>query len=155
MKNQFITKITVLVLTLVFGFQTAKSQSNKVPEKVKTLITHLAKEANQPEAHSADDFYLVVMIGKTQYIAELATGKIVNQKKADYASGGFYGDYAEVNLYFMDKNQQLGGSQGAANLLKLTGNKWKVIARNETDYQCKEVKTVPKTVLKALKIECN
>ena len=32
---------------------------------------------------------------------------------------------------------------------------WKKIALNESDYQCADLKSVPKATLKALKVECN
>lgn len=155
MKFKFLTVIAGLIFMLTLAFQTAAAQTGKkIPAKESSLISYLVKEANEPDSGSADYVYLVAMIGKTEYIAELKSGKVVKQKKAEYDSGGFYGAYAEVNVNLMNKSQEIVG-QGAGQLLKLSAGKWKRIALNETDYQCSDVKTVPKAVLKALKVECN
>lgn len=148
MKTKILTIIAGLIFTLAV-FQAAKAQT----AKESSLIAHLVKEANQPDYHSASNVYLMVAIGKTEYIAELKSGKVVSQKKVENPSGGFSGAYAEVLVNLMNKNKEETG-QGAGQLLKLTGGKWKRIARNETDYQCADVKSVPKAVLKALKVEC-
>lgn len=147
------TKILFIIAGLIFTvtlFQTAKAQTAKEA----SLIAHLFKEANEPDGHTAEDVYLTVTIGKTEYISELKSGKLVKQRKAEYSSGGFYGAYAEVRVNFMGKNQQTEDRQGGSQLLKLTGKNWKRIALNETDYQCADVKSVPKAVLKALDVEC-
>ena len=150
MNFKFLIIIAGLFFMLTLSFQTASAQT----KKEMSLISHLVKEANQPDYHSADDVYLLVRIGKTDYTAELKSGKIVGQKAAENASGGFSGAYAEVQVYLLNKQKDV-TSQGAGQILKLTGTKWKRIALNETDYQCADVKTVPKAILKALKIECN
>lgn len=153
MKLQTLAIIAAFVLTL--GFQTAKAQKAKaIPTQTASLVAHLVKEANQPDAHSAGDVYLSVTIGKIEYVAELASGKIVNQQSTESASGGFSGAYAEVGLRLLDKDKQ-DTSQGASQLLKLTGKTWKRVALAEGDYQCADLKTVPKATLKTLKIECN
>ena len=149
MKTKILTVIAGLIFTLTM-FQAAKAQT----AKENSLIAHLAKEANQPGSHSKGDVYLSVTIGKTAYIAELKSGKIVSQKKVENPSGGFSGAYAEVQINLMNKSKEE-TAQGAGQLLKLTGGKWKRVARNEPLYQCADVKSVPKTVLKALKVECN
>lgn len=149
MKFKFLAIIASLIFTLAL-FQTVNAQT----AKESSLIAYLVKEANQPDYHSADDKYLRVTIGNTDYIAELKSGKVVEQNRAANRSGGLSGAYAEVQINLMNKNKKE-TAQGAGQILKLTGGKWKRIARNETDYQCADVKSVPKAVLKALKIECN
>lgn len=149
MKTKTLTIIAGLIFTLIL-FQTANAQTAKEA----SLIKYLVKEANQPDYHSADDKYLRVTIGNTDYIAELTSGKVVEQNRAANRSGGFSGAYAEVQVNLLNANKEE-TAQGAGQLLKLTGGKWKRIALNETDYQCADVKSVPKTVLKALKVECN
>jgi DNA-directed RNA polymerase specialized sigma54-like protein len=146
-----LTIIAGLIFTLTV-FQTAEAQ--KLSAKETSLISHLVKEANQPGYHSADDKYLRVTIGKSSYIAELKSGKVIEQIRAANSSGGFSGTYAEVQVNLLNKNKQE-TAQGAGQILKLTGSKWKRIALNETDYQCADVKSVPKATLKALKVECN
>ncbi len=150
MKFQLSTIITGLIFMLTLSFQTADAQKNKET----SLISHLVKEANQPDSHSADDFYLLVTIGKTDYIAELKSGKVVSQNKSANPSGGFSGVYAEVSIYLLNKSKKE-TSQGAGQILKLTDTNWKRIALNETDYQCADVKSIPKATLRALKVECN
>lgn len=144
-----LTSIACLIFTLTL-FQTANAQS----AKENSLVAYLVKEANQPNYHSAGDKYLRVTIGKTDYVAELKSGKVVSQKKAENSSGGFSGAYAEVQIYLLNAKKEE-TSQGVGQILKLTGNKWKRIALNETDYQCADVKSIPKAILKALKVECN
>ena len=149
MKTKILTIIAGLILTLTL-FQAAQAQT----AKESSLIAYLVKEANQPDYHSAGDVYLTVTIGKTAYIAELKSGKVVSQKKAANPSGGLSGAYAEVQVNLMNKSKEE-TAQGAGQILKLTGSKWKRIALNESDYQCSDVKSVPKATLKALKVECN
>ena len=153
MKYFILTFIAGLVLTL--NIQIASAQSaKKISGKETSLIIHLVKEANLPEAHSTGDVYLLVTIGKTSYIAELKSGKVIDQKNAVNSSGGFSGAYVEVSVNLLDKNKQE-TSQGAGQILKLNGNSWKKIALSEGDYQCRDVKSISKSVLKALKVECN
>ena len=149
MKFNFFVVIAGLVFTLLL-FQTAQAQT----VKESSLIAHLVKEANQPDYHTADDVYLAVTIGKTKYIAELTSGKVVGQSKAKTASGGFSGVYVEVTVNLLNKSKEE-TAQGAGQILKLSGGKWKRIALNETDYKCSDVKSVPKAVLKALKVDRN
>ena len=151
MKTKILTIIAGLIFTLTL-FQAAEAQ--KLSAKESSLIAYLVKEANQPDNHSAGDKYLRVTIGNTDYFTELKSGKVVVQNRAGNPSGGFSGAYAEaqVNLLNAKKEET---SQGAGQILKLTGGKWKRIARNESDYQCSDVKSVPKATLKALKVECN
>ena len=149
MKFNFLAIIAGLVFTMTL-FQMANAQT----AKESSLIAHLVKEANQPDSHSAGDVYLSVTIGKTKYVAELKSGKVVSQSKAQYASGGFSGVFVEVSLNLLNKNKEE-TAQGAGQILKLSGGKWKRVALSEGDYQCADVKTVPKSVLKALKVECN
>ena len=149
MKTKILTIIAGLIFTLTL-FQTANAQT----AKEFSLINYLVKEANQPDHHSADDKYLRVTIGNTDYVAELKSGKVVVQNRAANPSGGFSGVYAEVSMNLLDKNKKE-TTQGAGQILKLTGNKWKRIALSEGDYQCGDVKLIPKATLKALKVECN
>ncbi len=149
--------IAFLLAGFVFApvFQTAEAQTTKkIPAKEASLIAHLVKEANAPDSHSAADVYLSITIGKTEYIAELESGKVVSQRNAEYASGGFSGAYAEISLKLLDKSKRE-TSQGASQILNLSGKSWQRIALSEGDYQCGDVKSVPKSVLKALKVECN
>lgn len=153
--SPFLTVIVSVGLTLTFACQRAKAEpETKVPAKEASLIAHLIKEASEPDSHGEEDFYLVVTIGKTEYTAELTSGRVVSQSKTENPSGGFAGAYAEVTLSFLhkDKHQSL---QTTGQILKLTGNKWKRVALSEGDYQCEAVKGIPKSILKALKIECN
>lgn len=150
MNFKFSTFIAGLFFMLTLSFQTASAQT----KKEMSLISHLVKEANQPDNHSADDVYFSVTIGNKSYVAELKSGKIISQSKAESPSGGFSGAYTEIQIYLLNKNKDV-TSQGASLILKLTGTKWKEIARNETDYQCADVKSIPKATLKALKVECN
>jgi hypothetical protein len=150
MKLKFLGMIAGLFMMLTLGFQTAEAQT----AKESSLIAHLVKEANAPDAHSAGDVYLLVTIGKTAYTAELKSGKVVGQNKAKNPSGGFSGAYAEVSVNLLDKSKQE-TAQGAGQVLKLSGGKWKRVALSEGDYQCADVKGIPKSVLKALKVECN
>lgn len=149
MKTKILTMIAGLIFTLTLS-QTADAQTAKET----SLIKYLVKEANQPDYRSADDKYLRVTIGNTDYIVELKSGKVVEQNRAANSSGGFSGAYAEVEVNLLNAEKEK-TAQGAGQLLKLTGGKWKRIALNETDYQCADVKSVPRTVLKALKVECN
>jgi hypothetical protein len=149
MKTKILTIIAGLIFTLTL-FQTANAQT----AKESSLIAYLVKEANQPDNHLAGDKYLRVTIGNTDYLAELKSGKVVVQNRAGNPSGGFSGAYAEVQINLLNAQKEE-TSQGAGQILKLTGGKWKRIARNESDYQCSDVKLIPKAVLKALKIECN
>lgn len=151
MKSTIFTIFAGLIFTFAL-FQTAEAQ--KISAKDASLINYLVKEASQPDYHSADDKFLRVTIGGSEYIAELKSGKVVSQTKAENSSGGYSGAYAEVQVYLLNQNKEV-TSQGAGQILKLTANKWKRIALNETDYQCADVKSVPKAVLKALKVECN
>lgn len=150
MNFKFLTIIAGLFFMLTLSFQTASAQT----KKESSLISHLVKEANQPDSHSAEDRFLMVRIGKAEFTAELESGKIVGQKRAENASGGFSGAYAEVEIYLLNKEKEI-TSQGAAQILKLTGTKWKRIALNESDYQCADLKSIPKATLKALNVECN
>lgn len=149
METRILTIIAGLIFTLTL-LQTANAQTAKET----SLIKYLIKEANQPDYHSANDKYLRVTIGNTDYIVELKSGRVIEQNRAANRSGGFSGAYAEVQVNLLNANKEE-TAQGAGQLLKLTGGKWKRIALNETDYQCADVKSVPKTVLKALKVECN
>ena len=149
MKSKNLIIIASLIFTLSL-FQAAKAQT----AKESSLIAHLVKEANQPDYHTADDKYLRVTIGNTDYVAELKSGKVVEQSRAANKSGGFSGAYAEVQINLLNAERKE-TAQGAGQILKLTGDKWRKIALNEGDYQCADVKSVPKAVLKALKVECN
>ena len=62
--------------------------------------------------------------------------------------------FVEVSLNLLNKNKEE-TAQGAGQILKLSGGKWKRVTLSEGDYQCADVKKIPKLVLKALKVECN
>ena len=150
MNFKFLTIIAGLFFMLTLSFQTASAQTKKEA----SLISYLVKEANQPDDRSAEYKYLRATIGNTDYLVELKSGKVVEANRAAYPSGGFSGAYAEVSVNILNKDKEE-MAQGAGEILKLTGAKWKRIALNETDYQCADVKSIPKATLKALKVECN
>lgn len=147
MKFLYIFAGLILTLTL---FQTAQAQT----KKESSLIALLVKEANQLDSHTKDDVYLSVTIGNTEYLAELKSGKIVVQNRAGNPSGGFSSAYVEVRLNLLNKNKEE-TAQGAGQILKISNGKWKRIALSEGDYQCADVKIIPKSILNALKVECN
>ncbi len=149
----FITAIFVLSMTLMLLTAEAKS-IEQVPAKEAALIAHLIREANHTGANSKRDAYLLVTIGKTAYTAALASGKVVSQMNTDAASGGFFGIYVEVSINLLDKNKNE-TAQGSGQILKFSGGKWKRVALSEGDYQCTDVRSIPKSTLKALKVECN
>ena len=149
MKTKILTIIAGLIFTLMLVQATQAQRARET-----SLIAYLVKEVNQPDHHSADDKYLRVTVGNTDYVAELKSGKVVKQNRAENPSGGFSGVYAEVSLNFLDKNKKE-TAQGAGQILKLTGAKWKRVALSEGDYQCRDVKSIPKATLNALKVECN
>jgi hypothetical protein len=142
------TLLSVLMLILVVHSSLAQTP------KESSLITHLVREVNQPDAHSVGDVYLLVKIGVTEYIAELESGKVVSNTKAEVAGGGFCGDYVEVSLNLLTENKQE-SSQGAGQVLKSVNGKWKRIALSEGDYTCEKLKGIPRSVIACLKIECN
>ena len=131
------------------GHHTTQAQTPKET----SLIAHLVKEASQPGAHSEGDVYLLVKVGKIEYVSELASGTVVSQRNADVVGGGICGDYAEVSLNLLDKNKQE-TSQGAGQVLKSSKGKWKMIALSEGDYSCDKLKGISKAVLACLKVEC-
>ncbi len=149
MKSKILAIIAGLIFTLTL-FQTAQAQTTKES----SLLAYLVKEANQPDYHSAGDKYLRVTIGNTDYVTELKSGKVVEQNRTGNKSGGFSGTYAEVQINLLDKNKQE-TAQGAGQILKFAGGKWKRIALSEGNYQCHDLKGIPKAVLKSLKVECN
>ena len=57
MKFNFLAIIAGLVFTMTL-FQTANAHT----AKEFSLITHLVKETNQPDYHTADDVYIAVTI---------------------------------------------------------------------------------------------
>lgn len=153
-------KKPLLLLMLLIAFlaltTNISAQTGKVPAREASLIDFLVKESKQSPEITKDLPFLGITVGKTGYIVESKSGAIVSRSEAadGSSSGGFYGAYAEVLVLLLDQNKKESGA-GAGQLLKLTGGKWKTIAVNETDYQCADVKSVPKAVLKALKVECN
>lgn len=154
MKFKFLAVIASFVFLLTMTFETAQSQSaKKIPTKEASLISHLAKEANQPDYHSKGDVYLFVKIGKTEYIAELKSGKVVSQRNAEFAGGGFCGDYAEVSINLLNKTKKE-TAQGAGQVLKFSGGKWKMIALSEGDYSCSSLRGISQSVMRCLKVEC-
>jgi hypothetical protein len=154
MKFKFLAIIASFVFLLTMTFETAQAQSaKKIPTKEASLISHLVKQANQPDSHSKGDVYFLVKIGKTEYIAELKSGKVVSQRNAEFAGGGICGDYAEVSTNLLDKSKKE-TAQGAGQVLKLSGGKWKMIALAETDYSCNSLRGISQSVMKCLKVEC-
>ncbi|GAB3955280.1 hypothetical protein GCM10028805_42400 [Spirosoma harenae] len=151
MKTTFCVCTISLFLALILGFRTT-GQGQTPNESL--LITHLVKEASQPGAHTDDDVYLLVKIGKVEYMAELKTTKVVSQRKAEVTGGGICGNYAEVSLNLLNGDKQE-TAQGAGQILKLGKGKWKMIALSEGDYACKKLKGIPQAVIACLKVECN
>ncbi|MVM33485.1 hypothetical protein GO755_25840 [Spirosoma sp. HMF4905] len=139
-----------LLFTLALVVHTAQAQT----PKESLLITHLVKGANQPGAHSEGDVFLMVKIGKIEYIAELESGKVVSQHNADVVGGGLCGNYAEVSVNLLNKAQQE-TAQGAGQVLKFSNGKWKMIALSEGDYACDKLKGISQAVITCLKVECN
>lgn len=155
MKFNFLSIIASFIFIPALCFQTAEAQTaKKIPAKENSLIAHLVKEANRTDSHSEGDKYLLVKIGKTEYIAELESGKIVSQRNAETAGGGICGDYAEVSLNLLNESKQE-TSQGAGQVLKSSKGKWKMIALSERDYSCAKLKGISASVMKCLKVECN
>ncbi|GAB4006825.1 hypothetical protein GCM10028808_09460 [Spirosoma migulaei] len=150
MKVYFFAIISTLLLTFTPSYHQAQAQTTKET----SLIAQLVKEANQTGAHSEGDVYLLVKIRETKYMAELKSGKVVDQRKADSSGGGICGDYAEVSINLLDKNKQE-TSQGAGQVLKWRNGKWIMIALSEGDYACEKLKGIPPSVLTCLKVECN
>lgn len=154
MKFNLLAVILSLIFILAVVQTTSAQKAGKISAKEFSLLAYLVKEANQRDAHAAGDVYLSVTIGNTRYVTELKSGKIIHQSRAENKSGGFSDAYVEVSLNLLDKSRRE-TSQGASQILKSTGNGWKRIALSEGDYQCGDVKSIPQTVLKALKVECN
>lgn len=154
MKFNFLAVIASLVFLLTMTFETAQAQSaKKIPTKEALLISHLAKEANQPSYHSKGDVYLLVTIGKTEYIAKLKSGKVVSQRNAEFAGAGFCGNYAEVSINLLNKSKKE-TAQGAGQVLKFSRGKWKRIALSEGDYSCDSLRGISQSIMKCLKVEC-
>jgi hypothetical protein len=154
MKINFSTFIPIFVFLLMFAFQMGYAQSvKKIPPREASLINHLVKEANQPNYHSKGDAYLLVRIGKTEYIAELKSGKVVTQRNARFTGGGVCGDYAEVGISLLNKNKKE-TTQGAGQVLKRSGAGWVRIALAESDYSCEDLRGISQSIMKCLKIEC-
>jgi hypothetical protein len=154
MNFDYLAGIAGFVLLLTLTFQTAEAQAaKKLPTKEASLIAHLVKEANQPDSHSKGDVYLLVRIGKIEYIAELKSGKVVSRRKAEVAGGGVCGDYAEVSLNLLNGSKKE-TAQGSGQVLKLSGGKWIMIALSEGDYSCDSLKGISQSVMKCLKVEC-
>lgn len=156
MKSAILAIIANLIFTPVL-FQTAEAQKQtalKISPKETSLLNFFAKDRERYDYDPVYRKYLRVTIGKITYLIDLKSGKVDSREKIDYyTSGGFSGAYAEVQINVMNADK-LEAGQGSGRILKLTGGKWKLVASNETDYQCRAVKTVPKAVLKALKVEC-
>ena len=150
MNTTFCVCIASLFLTLLPGFRTVQAQT---PNE-SLLITKLVNEASQPGAHTDDDVYLLIKIGKVEYITELKTAKVVSQRKAEVIGGGICDNYVEVSLNLLNGNKQE-TAQGAGQILKLSKGKWKMIALSEGDYSCEKLKGIPKSVIACLKVECN
>jgi len=150
MKFNFLAVISSLLLALTLNVHAVQAQTPKEA----SLIVHLTTEANQPDAHSDGDIYLLVKIGETEYIVELKSSKVIRQRKAEVVGGGICGDYAEVSINLLDKNKQE-TAQGAGQVLKSSKGKWKMVALSEGDYSCEKLKGIPQFVLTCLKVECN
>lgn len=143
-----------LTISLFFAWMPGYHAVQTQTPKESSLIAHLVKEANQPDAHSANDVFLLVKIGKTEYIAELKSGHVISHRDALVIGGGICNNYAEVSLNLLDKNKQE-TTQGAGQVLKSKNGKWKMIALSEGDYACEKLKGISQAVITCLKVECN
>jgi hypothetical protein len=154
MKLNFLIIIAIFAFFLALTFQTAEVQSTKnISTKEASLIAHIAKETNQPGSHSEGDLYLLIKIGKTEYIVEFKSDKVVSQRNAEIAGGGICGYYAEVSVNLLSKSRKE-TAQGAGQMLKSSGGKWKMIALSEGDYSCDKLKGISKSVMRCLKAGC-
>jgi hypothetical protein len=149
MKFKFLAVIAGLILTLTL-IQTVTAK--KIPAKEVALIAHLVKESKQPGWSSDGDVYLSVQIGKTEYTAELDSGKIISRKKVK-PDGGICGDYAVAKASHLDKNKRV-TTKGSGQIFKLTGGEWETIALAEGDYACSKLGEMPASVVKCLKVKC-
>ncbi|RRB01124.1 hypothetical protein [Larkinella rosea] len=150
MKTRLLVVGTLVFDALFLAFRPVRAQT----PKESTLIAHLVSEARQPDAHSKGDVFLQIKIGKVAYMAELESGKVIDQQPVEVSSGGFCGAYAEVSLNLLDKKKQE-TAQGAGQILKVSHGKWKRVALSEGDYLCEKLKEIPKSVINCLKVACN
>ncbi|CAN5295927.1 hypothetical protein BH09BAC4_BH09BAC4_35350 [soil metagenome] len=151
--NQVKSNVSAILASLLFAWIIGLHASQAQTPEESSLIAHLVKGANMPGAHSEGDVYLLVKVGKIEYITELASGAVVDQRNAGVIGGGICGDYAEVSLNLLDKNKQE-TAQGAGQVLKVNKGKWKMIALSEGDYACEKLKGISKAVLACLNVEC-
>jgi hypothetical protein len=154
MKSNILVFIASFFFLLPFAPHTVDAQTkNTISPKVASLISHIVKQANRPNHHSKGDVYLLVSIEKTEYISELKSGRIVAQRKAKSAGGGFCGDYVAVGKKLLDQNKRQTG-QGGGEILKLNKGEWEMVATAEGDYSCQKLRRVSQSVMKCLKIDC-
>jgi hypothetical protein len=154
MKSKLVASIVSIGLSLLLLHQTVEAKPDKpVPPRIASLVAHLIKEAQAPDSHSSGDVYLLVELGSTGYIAELSSGKVVRQRKAEADGAGMCGIYAKVSVNLMN-SQMKETAQGGGQVLKQTAGKWQKVASSEGDYSCGSLKRIPKTVRRCLKLEC-
>ena len=154
MKSKLIASIVSIGLSVLLLHQTIEAKPDKpIAPKVASLIAHLVKEANEPDSHSSGDVYLFVELGSTGYIAELNSGKVVRQRKAEADGAVMCGIYAKVSVNLMD-SQMKETAQGGGQVLKQIAGKWQKVASSEGDYSCDSLKRIPKAARQCLKLEC-
>lgn len=102
--------------------------------------------------------YNQISVGGNDYIFESRTGKLIGKIKAEPLNNGkipkeFCGDYAEI--FTTSLNEQLEDiMQGGMEIMKFNGKSWETIATSELDYNCKDIRSIPKKVRECLEIEC-
>jgi hypothetical protein len=102
--------------------------------------------------------YSQITVGATDYIFDIRTKKLIGKRKAESPTNGkiqneFCGDYAEI--FTTTLNEQMDDiTQGGLEILKFDGKTWKTIATAELDYNCKDLRSVPKKIQNCLEIEC-
>lgn len=153
MKFNFRIVVAASVFLFLLLYSLEAQTVNKIPPKEASLISHLVKEARQPGSHAKGDVYLLIRIGKIEYIAELKSGRVVSQRKAKFPARAICGDYAEVGTNLMNKNKKE-TAQGAGQILKISNGKWKMIALAEGDYSCDSLKGISQSVMNCLNVEC-
>lgn len=150
MKNKlryaaFLALATVALSALVSAKEIAGSLRVEPDARTMSLLKAVSKDFDS-------DDYMVVSIETTMYL--LKGGKIVKTKKIK-RTGGFSGGYALVDTNASNlQMQEL--AQGGQSVWKKSGATWRRVASNEGDWQCDSIKSIPRTVRRALRIfGCN
>jgi hypothetical protein len=115
---------------------------------VNSLINEVVKK------YSAEGYteYTRIEIGSTAYLVKGKSSKVLQTKKIK-ARGGICGDYATVWVIYSDRQMRV-EAESAGSIWKFSGGSWKQIARMSAgDWECKDVKSIPKSVRKCLAAE--